>query len=322
MSFSEDWEAGVRNDTALTPEGAVTIVGSMKNDLLLLLTAGLWGFAFVAQRVGMDLLGPFTYNGVRFALGALSLVPLLLLTRKNFPQPNRARGRSLFLWGGLAGFVLFGGATLQQVGIVSTTAGKAGFITGLYVVLVPLIGAALGTKSGLFRWIGAIAAIIGLYLLSVNEAFTVGKGDFYVFLSAFFFAAHVLLIAKIAPRFDPVALSLFQYAVCSVLNLLLALAFETIQAGPLLAAWLPIVYGGVFSVGIAYSLQIVAQKKAHPTHAAIILSMESLFAAVGGGLLLGEGFNARELAGCALMLAGMIVSQFGPREKTKEAVRT
>ena len=289
----------------------------MKNDLLLLLTACIWGFAFVAQRVGMDTLGPFTYNGVRFALGVLSLVPVLFVTTKSSAEPGRENGRSLVLWGGVAGILLFGGATLQQVGLVSTTAGKAGFITGLYVVLVPLLGIALGTRSGLFRWLGAVAAVVGLYLLSVNEAFSVGKGDFLVFLCAFFFAGHVLLIAKIAPRFDPVALSMIQYGVCSLLNFVLAFGFEKVEAGPILAAWVPIVYGGVFSVGIAYSLQIVAQKKAHPTHAAIILSLEGLFAALGGALLLGEAFTGRELAGCVLMLGGMIVSQFGPAERTK-----
>jgi len=311
----------------------------MKNDLLLLLTACIWGFAFVAQRVGMDLVGPFTYNGVRFALGALSLAPLLLAGRRGGLSPERADGaaevmapggreaggleggKALFAWGGLAGIVLFGGATLQQVGIVSTTAGKAGFITGLYVVLVPLIGAAMGTRSGIFRWLGAVSAVIGRYLLSVEKGFTVAKGDALVFVSAFFFAAHVLLIARIAPRFDAVKLSVIQYSVCSLLNLAIALAAEKVETGAVLGAWLPIAYGGVFSVGIAYSLQIVAQKNAHPTHAAIILSLESLFAAVGGFLLLGERFDAVQITGCVLMLAGMVVSQLGPAAKTKETVR-
>ncbi len=312
----------------------------MKNDLLLLLTACIWGFAFVAQRAGMDLVGPFTYNGVRFALGALSLAPLLMAARRRGLESERAdgaeevrgpsdgrdaggreEGRTLFAWGGIAGIVLFGGATLQQVGIVSTTAAKAGFITGLYVVLVPLIGAAMGTRSGLFRWLGAVAAAVGLYLLSVEKGFTVAKGDVLVFASAFFFAAHVLLIARIAPRFDPVKLSVIQYAVCSLLNLAIAIAAEKVEAASVLGAWLPIAYGGVFSVGIAYSLQIVAQKNAHPTHAAIILSLESLFAAVGGFLLLGERFDAVQVTGCILMLAGMVVSQFGPSAETKETVR-
>lgn len=289
----------------------------MKNDFLLLLTAIIWGFAFVAQRAGMDLVGPFSYNGVRFALGALSLVPVLLLTRKRkgaIFSPGQPGRLSLAAWGGLAGVLLFAGASLQQIGIVYTTAGKAGFITGLYVVLVPLIGAAVGTRSGIYRWAGAVLAILGLYLLSVNESFAVGRGDFLVFLCAFFFAAHVLLLAKISPRFDPAALSMVQYGICSALSLLVALGTETVSAPEILSAWLPIAYGGIFSVGIAYSLQVVAQKKAHPTHAAIILSLEGLFAAVGGFLLLGERFSSRELLGGVLMLAGMVISQFTGKE--------
>ncbi len=283
----------------------------MINDSLLLLTAVIWGFAFVAQRAGMELVGPFTYNGVRFALGVLSLLPVLLYARRRGEKLLPAGGlRELAAWGCTAGAVLFTAASLQQVGIVYTSAGKAGFITGLYVVLVPLIGAALGTRSGVFRWIGAAAAVAGLYLLSVNEALTVGRGDVLILLCAVFFAAHVLLLAKISPRFHPVPLSMIQYAACSVLSLVFAVAGETIVPAALLAVWLPIFYGGVFSVGIAYSLQVVAQKKAHPTHAAIILSLEGLFAAVGGFLLLGERFSGREIAGGVLMLAGMIVSQF------------
>ena len=286
----------------------------MKNDILLFLTAAIWGFAFVAQRAGMEIIGPFTYNGVRFALGAASLLPVLFATRGLRPGMAAAGGpggyRGLFAWGAVAGTVLFAGASLQQIGIVYTTAGKAGFITGLYVVLVPLIGAAFGTRSGIFRWTGALLAAAGLYLLSVRGSIGVDRGDTLVFLSAFFFAAHVLVLAKISPRFDPVQLSIVQYGVCAVMSLAAAFGGETVRTATLLAAWLPIAYGGVFSVGIAYSLQVVAQKKAHPTHAAIILSLEGLFAALGGFLLLHERFSGREVSGGILMLAGMIISQF------------
>jgi drug/metabolite transporter (DMT)-like permease len=294
----------------------------MKNDLLLLLTAIIWGFAFVAQRAGMELLGPFTYNGVRFVLGALSLVPVLIIARKRKPAAAKTGSiKDLAVWGGSAGLILFAGASLQQIGIVHTTAGKAGFITGLYVVLVPLIGAGLGTQSGAARWTGAFFAAAGLYFLSVTEALSLGRGDFLVLLCAGFYAAHVLLLAKISPRFDPVELSIFQYSVCAVLSLIAAFAGERVETSTLLSAWLPIAYGGIFSVGIAYSLQVVAQKTAHPTHAAIILCLEGLFAAVGGYLLLGERFSSREFLGAFLMLGGMITSQFGPfikpgRQKT------
>jgi drug/metabolite transporter (DMT)-like permease len=283
----------------------------MRNDLLLLLTAAIWGFAFVAQRAGMDAIGPFTYNGIRFVLGVLSLLPVLVFMRRKAPKPARQTGnRGLYLWGTFAGVVLFAGSSLQQVGIVYTTAGKAGFITGLYVVLVPMIGAFLGTRSGIFRWVGAICAAAGLYFLSMRGDFTLGRGDFLVFLCAFFFALHVLILSAISPRFDPVVLSIFQYGVCALLSLAVAGVTEVISAAAVLSVWLPIAYGGVFSVGIAYSLQVVAQKRAHPTHAAIILSLEGLFAAAGGFILLGERFSGREILGGIFMLTGMIVSQF------------
>jgi drug/metabolite transporter (DMT)-like permease len=290
----------------------------MKNDLLLLLTAAIWGFAFVAQRAGMEIVGPFTYNGVRFILGTLSLIPVILLTRKRKPPAAETGSfKELVLWGGIAGLIMFTGASLQQVGIVYTTAGKAGFITGLYVVLVPLIGIGLGTRSGAARWIGALLAAAGLYFLSVTDNFSLGRGDFLVLLCAGFYSAHVLLISKISRRFSTMALSIFQNAVCAVLSLACALIFEDFQTSAVLTAWIPIAYGGIFSVGIAYSLQVAAQKTAHPTHAAIILCLEGLFAAVGGFLLLGERFSSREFLGALLMLGGMVASQFGPVFRTR-----
>ena len=285
----------------------------MANNSLLLLTALIWGFAFVAQRAGMESVGPFIFNGLRFSLGVLSLLPVLLIARRRGDRLLPAGGfREIAAWAAAAGAVLFAGASLQQVGIVSTTAGKAGFITGLYVVLVPLFGAACGTRSGVSRWSGAVLALLGLYLISVDEALSVGGGDFLVLLCAVFFAIHVLLLSRISPRFHPVPLSMIQYGVCALLSLLFSLGRETTRSADLAAVWLPILYGGVFSVGIAYSLQVAAQRKAHPTHAAIILSLEGLFAAVGGFLLLGERFTGRELAGAVLMLSGMILSQFSP----------
>ncbi|MCX7788922.1 MAG: DMT family transporter [Spirochaetes bacterium] len=285
----------------------------MFNNFLLLLTAAIWGFAFVAQRVGMEYLGPFLFNGVRFALGGLSLLPILFTTNyKGLALTSPSLKTGMF-----AGFLLFGGASLQQIGIQYTTAGKAGFITGLYVVLVPILGSFLGTQSGKYRWIGAISTTLGLYFLSVNTEFTVNKGDFLVFISAFFFACHVLYLAKVSPQMNPILLSILQYMVVSICSIVLALLSEKIQIKVLLSAWLPILYGGIFSVGIAYSLQVIAQKKAHPTHAAILLSMEGFFAAVGGALLLGERFTFRETLGAFLMLSGMLISQWNPTEKRR-----
>ncbi len=286
---------------------------TLKSDALLMLTATIWGFAFVAQRVGMEYVGPFTFNGVRFALGSLSLVPLMLLKRKN-PSAIAAllppADRRTVAWGGaLAGLVLFMGASLQQVGLVHTTAGNAGFITGLYVVIVPLLGLFWRQRPDLGTWIGALLAAAGLYLLSVTAAFEIAFGDFLVLVGAFFWAAHVLIIGWLSPRIESIQLACIQFAVCSLLSLITAAALETMTLQGLMGAALPILYGGLLSVGVAYTLQVVAQRDARPAHAAIILSLESVFAALGGWLLLGELLSARALVGCSLMMAGMLLSQ-------------
>jgi drug/metabolite transporter (DMT)-like permease len=286
---------------------------TLKSDALLMLTATIWGFAFVAQRVGMEYVGPFTFNGVRFALGSLSLVPLMLLKRKN-PSAIAAllppADRQTVAWGGaLAGLVLFMGASLQQVGLVHTTAGNAGFITGLYVVIVPLLGLFWRQRPDLGTWIGALLAATGLYLLSVTAAFEIAFGDLLVLVGAFFWAAHVLIIGWLSPRIESIQLACIQFAVCSLLSLITAAALETMTLQGLMGAALPILYGGLLSVGVAYTLQVVAQRDARPAHAAIILSLESVFAALGGWLLLGELLSARALVGCSLMMAGMLLSQ-------------
>jgi drug/metabolite transporter (DMT)-like permease len=215
----------------------------------------------------------------------------------------------IILGGGLAGFALFMGATLQQVGLVYTTAGKAGFITGLYVVIVPILGLFWKQQSGLGTWFGAILAAAGLYLLTITAQFTIALGDFLELAGAFFWAGHVLIIGWLSPRIDPIKLAFFQYTACSFLSLLTAVITEVITLHGLFLATLPIAYGGLISVGIAYTLQVVAQRYAHPAHAAIILSLEAVFAAFGGWLILGETLSSRGLIGCSLMLAGMLLSQ-------------
>ena len=282
----------------------------LKDDGLLLLTATIWGLAFVAQRVGMRYIGPFTFNGVRFALGSVSLLPLWCIREEHTQSPNQTTDfGTLLIYGLLAGSVLFIGASLQQVGIIYTTAGKAGFITGLYVVLVPLSGLFWGQKPGWGRWLGAILAVTGLYFLSVRENFTIARGDFLVFLSAFFWAAHVQVIGWLSPKVSAVKLATLQFAVCSILSLITAFSIETVNLEGIVNAAMPIFYGGVFSVGIAYTLQVVAQKNAQPTHAAIIMSLEGVFAVLGGWLLLGETLSPRNILGCSLMLSGMIFAQ-------------
>jgi len=314
---------------------------TFKDDALLLLTAAIWGFAFVAQRAGMEHVEPFTYNGIRFALGSLSLLPLIVLggrrSRGNrtggipakrqaregdAPEPDVSelnvpergvsspeRGGRVWLYGLVCGTVLFAAASLQQVGIVYTTAGKAGFITGLYVVLVPLSGLLWRQKAGWSRWVGAGLALAGLYLLSITRGFNISRGDFLVLLSALFFTAHVQLIGWFSPKTDSLVLSGIQFGACSIFSLVVAIAAESIDPRSVLQAAVPILYGGVCSVGIAYTLQVVVQKTAHPAHAAIILSLEGAFAVLGGWLILGEILSARGLVGCMLMLSGMIFSQ-------------
>jgi len=289
---------------------------TLKSDTLLLTTAAIWGFAFVAQRIGMDYLGPFAFNGVRFFLGSLSLLPLLMINRERKPENNPssesspgARGMQGLFGGGLAGLVLFISASLQQVGLVYTTAGKAGFITGLYVVIVPVIGLFFGQRTGKATWIGAFLAASGLYLLSVTENFTIAHGDLLELIGAFFWAGHVLIIGWLSPRIHPLMLAFYQFVTCAILSLLTALIVESLSFYAFCQAALPILYGGLLSVGVAYTLQVVAQRDARPSHAAVILSIEAVFAALGGWMVLGETLTLRGMTGCALMLAGMLSSQ-------------
>jgi drug/metabolite transporter (DMT)-like permease len=284
--------------------------GTLRANALLLTTAAIWGLAFVAQRVGMEHVGPFTFNGVRFALGSLSLVPLWLIGRRRATSRTAGRDtRVLLLAGGVAGGALFLGASLQQAGLVYTTAGKAGFITGLYVVLVPLLGLFWRQRVGPGGWVGAAAAATGLYLLSVRQGLSLDRGDALVLAGAFFWAVHVLVIGWWTSRVNAIELAALQFAICSALSLLVAVLFETITPEGITGAAIPILYGGLFSVGIAFTLQVVAQRDAAPTATAILLSLEAVFAALGGWALLGETLSWRGLAGCALMLAGVLTSQ-------------
>jgi len=288
----------------------------IKSDGLLLLVAVIWGFAFVAQRSGMEVIGPFAFSGVRFALGAVSLLPVLMIQRRRQARNGSIRlspGRRV-MWAVTAGTALFIAVSLQQVGLVKTTAGNAGFITCLYVVLVPMVGIFLGRATGLRIWIGAVLALIGLYILSIGAGFKFAPGDLLEFIGAFFWAAHILVIGQVGSRVDAVELSVGQFATCSVLSLITAVIFEPNAFAGVRPALIPILYGGLMSTGVAYTLQVVAQRKAHPAHASIILSMEALFAAIGGVMFLHEPVTARLLAGGGLMLAGMLCSQLEPRK--------
>jgi len=289
-------------------------------DLLLLLVALIWGFGFVAQRAGMEHIGPYAFNGIRFLLGGLCLLPLVLRSQRS---PLTFTNRVPLLYaGGLAGLVLFAGATLQQLGIQYTTAGKAGFITGLYVVIVPLIGIFFRQVTGMGTWIGAILAVIGMYLLSVRGAMVIDPGDLLVLIGAFFWAIHVLLLGYLSPRTVPVRLAMVQFFVCGLLSLVISFCIESITLSAIKEAAIPILYGGIGSVGAGYTLQVVVQRRAHPAHAAILLSLESAFAALGGWWLLNEHLSIRGITGCALMLAGMLISQLWPKSTAARVITT
>jgi drug/metabolite transporter (DMT)-like permease len=292
---------------------------ALRADILLLLTAGIWGFAFVAQKTGMDYVGPYTYNGIRFLIGSLSLLPLILIRlvkNKNAAvSDSKAVPLTPKLFFGstlLAGLCLFFAASLQQIGIMSTTTGHSGFITGLYVVLVPIIGIFLGRKTGLPTWAGAFLTLTGLFFLSaMGNSGVINRGDVITAISAFFWAFHVLVIDALVRRIDPLILSAGQFAWTGILSLaVMLIRGEVISAEAFPGALIPILYGGICSVGIAYTLQVVAQKDAPPTHATILLSLEGCFAALGGVLLLGEKVGHWTLLGFILMFSGMLATQW------------
>jgi len=277
-------------------------------DFLLLITAAIWGFAFVAQALGNAHMGPFTFNALRFTLGALVLIPLLIWEGKRRKSPLQFNVKQNLVPALLTGLVLFAGASFQQIGLLGTTAGKAGFITGLYVVLVPLLALLWGRRTHRAHWLGALLATAGLYLLSVKRGFTVAPYDLIVLAGAFIWAGHVHLIDRYAREVGALRLSILQFAICGLLSGASALIFESIELHGMMEGLGPILYGGILSVGVAYTLQVIAQRWAEPAHAAIILSLEGAFAALGGWLVLGETLSMKEIIGFILMMAGSFLS--------------
>lgn len=304
----------LRHLSRLTNKSAIMRSQALRADVLMLITAMIWGSGFVAQASGMDHIGPFLYSGLRFALGSLCLLPLVLRRHDSGAAAEPFMTRGLLLGGGLMGLALALGINLQQVGLMFTSVTNAGFITGLYVIVVPLLGLLIGQKTGLGTWFGAVLAVFGMFLLSVSDNFQVASGDWLQLIGAFVWGGHVVLVGIFASRHDAIRLAFLQFITCSVISLLLALCLEPIQWSAIIAAGPAILYGGIVAVGIGYTLQVVAQKHAIASHAAIILSLEAVFAAIAGAWLLGESLQMRGYIGCALMLSGMLVAQLWPRK--------
>ncbi|MHB1150675.1 MAG: DMT family transporter [Eubacteriales bacterium] len=284
----------------------------LRGNITLLVTALIWGAAFVAQSVGMDYIGPFTFNFVRSMIGGLVLIPsLFFLDKMKLTQVphGRAQVKQLAVGGIICGVLLFIASSAQQIGIITTSAGKSGFITALYIVLVPVIGIFLGHRSSVLVWTGVVAATVGLYLLCVNEAFAISKGDIMVMICALFFSFHILTIDYFAAKVDCVRMSCIQFFVTGLLSGILAFIFEHPDLQSIWDGRISILYAGVLSSGVAYTLQIVGQRETKPVIASLILSLESVFAALAGVVLLGESFTYRELLGCILILVAIIMAQ-------------
>ncbi|WP_161864523.1 DMT family transporter [Pseudomonas yangonensis] len=291
---------------------------ALRADLLMLITAMIWGSAFVAQRLGMDSIGPFLYTGLRFALACVLLLPLLALLQRRQRRPVAPLNRNLLIGGVVMGLALSIGINLQQVGLLFTTVTNSGFITGLYVIVVPILGLLIGQRSSAGIWLGASLAVVGMFLLSVGEGFTVASGDWLQLAGAFVWGIHVLLVGFFASRHDPLRLAFIQFATCAVISLLLAMIFETATLDGIVQTAPAILYGGLFGVAVGFTLQVVAQQHAIASHAAIILSLEAVFAAIAGALLLGEVLALRGYLGCALMFGGMLLAQLWPKPLPSE----
>lgn len=300
----------------------------MQSNILLLITAFIWGSAFVAQKSGMEFIDPFTYNGIRTFIGGLVLIPVIFIMNMGKANPKeteiteeeqsaKAAQKKLLIIGGICcGAALFVASSLQQFGVSYTTAGKAGFITTLYVVIVPIISILIGKKVRPLMWLCVIMGAVGLYLLCMTDAsFKLQFGDMLVLLCAFAFAVHIMVIDYFSPKVDGVKLSCIQFLFAGLLGIICMFIFEKPDINAILACWLPILYAGVLSCGIGYTLQIIAQKHAEPTVASLLMSLESVFAVISGAVLLHETMSGRELLGCAVIFAAVIIAQLPEKNK-------
>lgn len=289
--------------------------------LLLLLAALIWGVAFVAQSVGMDYMGPFTFNGARFLMGSAVLVPVILFRRKKADPAGggQARtdrsgakenaGKAALMGGVCCGLALCPAALFQQFGILYTTVGKAGFITTLYIILVPLAGIFMKKTPSSRIWMGAALAAFGFYLLCIKEGFSLSRGDALVFIGSVLFTVHILVIDHFSPKADGVELSCIQFLTAGVISSVLAFVFEKPELSALAEGIIPLAYAGILSSGVAYTLQVIGQRDTDPAVASLLLSMESVFSVLAGWMLLGQALSARELMGCALVFGAVILVQ-------------
>ncbi len=302
----------------------------MQSNILLLFTALIWGSSFVAQKSGMDYIEPFTFNGIRMLIGGLVLIPvILLMDRKKTPdkdaQPvsaeEKAKAKKEMITGGICcGLAIFAASSLQQFGVSYTTAGKAGFITTLYVVIVPIISVLLRKRVRPIMWLCVVLGAVGLYLLCMtDDSFKLSFGDTLVLLCAVAFAVHIMVVDHFAAKIDGTKLSCIQFLTSGVLGLIGMAIFESPDINAILDCWLPILYAGVLSCGLGYTFQVIAQKYAEPTVASLLMSLESVFAVISGAILLHETMSIRELTGCAVIFAAVIISQI-PEKKKKEGV--
>lgn len=287
----------------------------LKGNIMLIMTALIWGTAFVAQSVGMDYVGPYTFLFARSFIGGMFLIPCMFFLKrfnKSKEEENNTKkkdNRTLIIGGILCGIMLFVASAFQQCGIQYTTVGKAGFITALYIIIVPILGIFLKKKAGIKIWIAVLISVAGLYLLCINETFSISKGDLLVFICAFFFAVHILVIDHFSPKVDGVMMSCIQFFVCGIISAVFMLIYEKPEINTIINAYMPVLYAGIISSGIGYTLQIVAQKDTEPVIASLLLSLESVFAVLGGWVILHQVLSFKEFIGCVLVFGAIIIAQ-------------
>ena len=286
----------------------------IKSSLILLLTATIWGVAFVAQSVGMEYIGPFTFNAIRCVLGGLVLIPVILVLKKKkeIGAENQEKEDKKTLWaGGIAcGVILCIASNLQQFGIMEASVGKSGFFTVLYIVMIPVIGIFIGKRPGIKLWFCVALAVVGMYLLCMKDgSFTIERADIMLLLCALAFSFHILVVDYFSPKVDGVKMSCIQFFVCGVLSAVGMLFTETPDISNIQAAWLPLLYAGLLSCGVGYTLQIVGQKGINPVIASLIMSLESVISALAGWVILGQVLSPKEILGCVLMFVAIIITQ-------------